>query len=155
MPGSRGKRATVLPSPLHMTPSPSAKLRQHVRRKVNACLYYRAAMKRINCTLTTSEYSAVKKRAERLHLKPTACFKALALAYSDQRYVVPANVEARLEAAIALLRNVANNVNQIARRANQAGQASFQDYLALKEEVLTLEDRIKRAVRNPKIADGD
>lgn len=131
------------------------KLRQHVRRKVNACLYYRAATKRINCTLTKAEYIAVEKRAQRLKMKPTACFKALALAYSEGRYLVPTGVEAKLESVVFLLRNIANNVNQIACRANEAKQASFQDYLALKEEVLSLEDKIKRAVRNPKLADGD
>jgi hypothetical protein len=130
-----------------------AKLRQRVRRKVNACLYYRAAIKRINSTLTKTEYATVKTRAARLHMKPTACFKALALAYSEQHYLVPANVEAKLEAVIALLRNIASNVNQVARQANQIGQVGLQDYLVLKEEVLTLEDKIKRAIRNPKIAD--
>lgn len=138
-----------------MNRSQLAKLRQHVRRKVNACLYYRAATKRINCTLTKAEYAAVEKRAQRLKMKPTACLKALALAYSEQSYLVPANVEAKLEAVVFLLRNIANNVNQVARRANQTRQASFQDYLMLKEEVMTLEDRIKRAIRNPKTADGD
>ena len=131
------------------------KLRQHVRRKVNACLYYRAATKRINCTLTKAEYAAVENRAHRLKMKPTACFKALALAYSEGRYLVPISVEAKLEAVAFLLRNIANNVNQVARRANQTRQASFQDYLVLKEEVMTLEDRIKQAIRNPKPADGD
>ena len=138
-----------------MNRSPFAKLRQYVRRKVNACLYYRAATKRINCTLTKAEYAAVEKRAQRLKIKPTACFKALALAYSEGRYLVPAGVEAKLEAVVFLLHNIANNVNQVARRANETKQASFQDYLALKEEVLSLEDRVKRAVRNPKTADGD
>lgn len=138
-----------------MNRSPSAKLRQHVRRKVNSCLYYRAAVKRINCTLTKAEYATIEKRAQRLKMKPTACFKAPALAYSEGRYLVPAGVEAKLEAVVFLLRNIANNVNQVARRANETKQASFQDYLALKEEVLSLEDRIKRAVRNPKTADGD
>jgi len=135
-------------------PSPG-QLRQNVRRKVNACLYYRAATKRINCTLTKAEYAAVSARAARIQMKPTACFKALALAYSDQRYLVPPDIEAKLEAVVFLLRNVANNVNQIARRANQMRQANFQDYLILKEEVLTLEDRIKRAIRTPKVSDGD
>jgi hypothetical protein len=134
---------------------PPAKLRQRVRRKVNACLYYRAATKRINCTLTNAQYAAVKARADRLKMKPTVCFKALALAYSEQRYLVPNSVEAKLEAVIFLLRNVANNVNQVARRANQTRQASFQDYLVLKEIVLSLEDRIKRAARTPKTADGN
>lgn len=141
-------------APVSSLPSP-ANLRQNVRRKVNACLYYRAATKRVNCTLTTAEYATVSARAARLHMKPTVCFKALALAYSDQRYLVPPNVEAKLEAVVFLLRNIANNVNQVARRANQMKQASFQDYLILKEEVLTMEDRIKRAIRTPKIADGD
>lgn len=131
------------------------KLRQHVRRKVNACLYYRAATKRINCTLTKAEYIAVEKRAQRLKMKPTACFKALALAYSEGRYLIPTGVEAKLEAVTFLLRNIANNVNQVARRVNETRQANFQDYLVLKEEVVTLEDRIKRVIRNPKSADGD
>jgi hypothetical protein len=135
-------------------PDPLAKLRQRVRRKVNTCLYYRATTKRINCTLTNAEYAAVKARADRLKMKPTACFKALALSYSEQHYLIPAGVEAKLEAVIFLLRNIANNVNQVARRANQTRQAGFQDYLVLKEIVLSLEDRIKRAVRSPKIADA-
>lgn len=137
-----------------MPVSELANLRQRVRRKVNACLYYRAAVKRINNTLTKAEYAIIKKRAERLHMKPTTCLKALALAYSEQRYLVPANVETKLEAVVALLRNVANNINQVARQANQMRRSDFQDYLVLKEEVLTLEDKIKRAIRNPKIADA-
>lgn len=135
------------------TVTPAAKLRKATRRKVNNALYPERRKVSLNCSLTRAEDAELQQRARRLKMSRTTCLKELAFAYSDGRYLVPPNVEAKLETVIALLRNVATNINQMAARANRNRQANYSDYLTLKKEVLTLEDRIKHAVRNPKLAD--
>ncbi len=134
--------------------TPAAKLRKAIRRKIDRALYPERRKVAVNCSLTREENARLERRARRLGMRKTTCLKELALAYSEARYIVPANVEAKLEAVVALLRNVASNVNQLAARANRNRQTNYADYLKLKEIVLTLEDRIKNAVRHPKLADG-
>lgn len=133
--------------------TPAAKLRKAMRRKITSLLHPNARKVPVNCSLTRDENTDLERRARRLGMRKTTCLKKLAFAYSENRYLVPANIEAKLEALIVLFRNVATNINQIAHHANRNRQTSYADYLKLKEEVLTLEDRIKRATRNPKLAD--
>lgn len=133
--------------------TPAAKLRKAIRRKLNDTLYPERRRVPVNCSLSKVEDEKLRRRAKRLGMPKATCLRELAFAYSETRYLVPTNIERKLEAVVFLMRNIASNINQLAARANRNKQTNYSDYLKLKEIVLSIEDRIKQATHNPKLAD--
>lgn len=118
-----------------------------VKRKVRDLLYYRQAVRRVTCTLRPEAYEKLVKRSA--GSKPAVVVREAALAYLEQRYLVPADIERQLVTVTALIRNIAGNLNQIAARTNTLQRVLSWDLKKARERVLDLEEVIRRFVRYP------
>ncbi len=84
---------------------------------------YDAKTKRVKTTLSPQEFAQLERQAKRAGLAPSAYLKELAFLQlrGQEQYIPSSEVIANLSKLIALFRNVANNLNQIARHANRHG----------------------------------
>lgn len=107
----------------------------------------RAGKKRVELVYDFDEYRQLERKA-RAHGRKVASFiKACVDACLEKAYVVPDEEKVR-ELRLAL-RRIGTNVNQIARKANQAGLDN-QDIEQALNLVYELEDRVGEAFWNPK-----
>jgi hypothetical protein len=74
---------------------------------------------RVAVTLTPEEYRRLEKRAEALGIRPTTLAKELILSKSGKPETHPEIIRDELQQIKFLLRNVANNINQIAHYSNR------------------------------------
>lgn len=84
-------------------------------------LYYRKykqRKRRGNLVLSLEEYSLLKKLAVQNKRSLPNQIKQMVFAYHHCRYLVPTDITARLDQINFILRNVGNNVNQIAAKMN-------------------------------------
>lgn len=79
---------------------------------------YNKTVKRVNLTLTQTEYSYFKKIADRERVKVGKIIKTMALAQIGKTFYQPEEIQKKLDDLIFLIRNIANNLNQIARHSN-------------------------------------
>ena len=110
---------------------------------------YRQEYKYFTCKVSQEEFKKIIQHADNTGLKPTSFFKKSALAYLEQKFLVPQDIKIDLETLIFLIRNISNNLNQIAKHANQAQQLSFSHFFKANQTVSELEDLIKDFVKNP------
>jgi len=110
---------------------------------------YRKKVKNINCILTPAQYTLLTQQAKAIQMTPTATLRASALAYMKQNYLVPKNTEEQLSQLIFLLRNISNNINQIARKANYLQRISFADLGHAKTTIQQMEKWIIHIIKNP------
>lgn len=73
---------------------------------------------RVSVTFSKSEYSEIEKRAKAEGVKPTTLVKNMALAYHQKIQIMPEPIKEELQELRFLIRNVANNINQIAHHSN-------------------------------------
>lgn len=105
--------------------------------------------KRINCSFNQEEYSRIIQNAEMTGLTPSAYVKKAAMAYMNFTWILPASVEQKLGDLVFLTGNIANNINQIARKANMEDHATVEDMLQVKQKVHELEKAVEIFIRNP------
>ena len=74
--------------------------------------------KRVELQLTNSQYLAFEKLAKKEGVSVNTLIKNMAVAYRDTSYFVPAELKESLDKFGWLIRNIADNINQIAHRAN-------------------------------------
>lgn len=111
---------------------------------------YRKARKSLNVTLEAAVFDEViAPRAAAAGLAPTAYLREAALAYTTQRFLVPAGLEAALFAVTDQLAALGNNLNQIARYANRHRAASRQDLADARALVERATALVEAAVRLP------
>ena len=79
-------------------------------------------VKHIKLTFSIEEYNLLKKIAEREGLKTTTLIKKMALTQIGKTFYNKAEIQAKLDEFIFLVRNIANNINQIARHSNTIKQ---------------------------------
>lgn len=96
--------------------------------------------KRVNITVSNSEYSALKKCAKEEGKPVTRLVKEMALIALYERDNFPEDVIKQLNELSLILRGVATNINQMARHSNQLKQFSEQEELTLKLRLL--EDQV-------------
>lgn len=119
------------------------------RRKFYDFLYYNPAIRRINCTLTHREATTLANEARRAGRKSATFLKQSAFAYLEKRYLVPRDQEEKLNTMVALMRNMASNLNQVARKTNKFNKVFFFDILKAKKTVHDLEEMLKNFIRQP------
>ncbi len=85
------------------------KLKKHERKSTH---------KRIEIQLTLKEYQAFKRAAKKEGTTVNNLIKNMAIAYRDTSYFVPAELKQSLDGVGMLIRNIANNINQMAHSAN-------------------------------------
>ena len=112
-------------------------------------VYRKKLVKYVNCALALDEYDRLKTHAEKAGRKPTTHLRESALAYMRQQYLVPKDLKEQIGNLTALLRNIAGNLNQIAKRTNHIQKLTVIDALHARSLVLKLETAIKRFINHP------
>jgi hypothetical protein len=93
---------------------------------------YGQRTKRVSLTLTNAEYSEIEQRAKKEGIqKPTTLLKNMAFAYHQQTPIIPQSIKEELQELRFLLRNVANNINQIAHHSNTIQRLADENGLLL------------------------
>jgi len=101
---------------------------------------YTQKHKNITVSLTLEEYEQFQKIAKNENTKVTTLFRNMAFAYMQQKTFVPFELKEDLTKVGLLIRNIANNVNQIAHNSNRI--KSLVDENALLFEIKKLEDAV-------------
>ena len=78
----------------------------------------RKQLKDVHIYLTQEQYNYFEKVAEKEGLTVTSLIKAMALLQAEKTYYLPKEIQEKLNEFVFLIRNIANNVNQIARHSN-------------------------------------
>lgn len=115
---------------------------------------YLKSNKRVEVYLSLSEYEEFKKIAHELGYgnKVGKVVKEFAQDYRKNRYKYPPELKENLDNLTFLLRNVANNINQMAHLSNATKQV-VEDYKIF-EYLKQMEDSIKQYV-NTKVREDD
>jgi hypothetical protein len=92
---------------------------------------YQERTHRIAVTLTPTEYRELTARAKAEGVKTTTLVKNMAIAYHQGQVIMPESVRDELQELRFLLRNVANNINQIAHHSNIIRRLSDENGLLL------------------------
>ncbi len=80
---------------------------------------YAAMNRRVSITLSKKEYELLETKAKETGWKPGTLAREILLQRLSGSPIVPEGLEEELRTLNILVRNVANNVNQIARHSNQ------------------------------------
>lgn len=92
---------------------------------------YKERTNRISLTFTHTEYEELENRAKAEGVKPTTLVKNMALAYHQQTPIMPEAIKEELKELRFLIRNVANNINQIAHYSNTIQKLADENGLLL------------------------
>ncbi|CAG0940642.1 hypothetical protein BROC_01114 [Candidatus Brocadiaceae bacterium] len=92
---------------------------------------YNQRVKRVYLVFSQSEYDEIEKRAKSENVKPATLVKNMALAYHQQVHIMPEPIKEELQELRFLLRNVANNINQIAHHSNTIQRLADENGLLL------------------------
>jgi hypothetical protein len=110
--------------------------------------------KRVNCSFSSKEFRKLKSEAKKAGLSPTAFLKKSAFAYMQKEFLVPQEQGEKLNQAIYLLRQIGNNTNQIAAKANTLHKISILDLAKAKDVLNELEKKIIGYVCYPQERDN-
>ncbi len=103
---------------------------------------YKKKMKYVNVAVPVSMYEELEKLSELDGKKKvSALLRNMALAYMHQKTFVPKEIESELKEFTFLVRNVANNINQIAHHSNVVKHMVDENGLLM--EIKKLEDMVK------------
>ncbi len=108
---------------------------------------YKVHAKRVNLTFTLPEFRLISKSAKTSGLPVTAFVKRLAMQSFHQNREAPEEIADQLADLERVIRTIANNVNQMARRSNRIGQVLDEQevFLHIRDLELELKDAISRA----------
>lgn len=107
---------------------------------------YDKKTKYVTVSIPISEYEELEKQAKKEGVKVSTLLKNMALAYMQTKTLIPSSIEARLSEFIFLMRNVANNINQIARNSNLLKHLVEEESLLM--ELKKMEDLVKEYTLN-------
>ena len=97
--------------------------------------------KRVNLTLSPSEYREFARMAK--NEKMATYIKSLALAGLHGQVLIPENIEKELKTLRFAIRNIANNVNQIAHYSNTVRMVSTANENNLLQHIKQLEEAVE------------
>lgn len=80
---------------------------------------YRKENRSVNITLKSEEYKNLVRQSEKQGKKPTTFAKEIVVSFLDGKRPVDNDVKEKLDDMNFILRNVANNINQIAKHSNR------------------------------------
>lgn len=92
---------------------------------------YSKKVKYLNVSIPMKTYKEMQDRADSEGVKVTSLLRNMAIAYMQQTTYIPKEIEEELKQLSLLIRNVANNVNQVAHHSNvMKGMVNENDLLA-------------------------
>lgn len=103
---------------------------------------YKSQAKRVNLTFSNEEHRAFSRAAKAGGEKLTPFIKKLALSALQKQALIPTEIQEELKTVKFAIRNIANNVNQIAHHSNivfdltRADENNLLQYLKQLEEVV-------------------
>lgn len=104
---------------------------------------YKSRARRVNLTFTKEEYRAISQAAKHENTKPTPYIKQLALAGLQKQPLFPEKVEDELKALQFAIRNIGNNINQMAHYSNTIRNMTYADENSLLQHLKQLEEVVK------------
>lgn len=104
---------------------------------------YKTRAKRVNLTFDKDEYRAIVRAAKQENIKPTPYIKQLALAGLQQQPTFPQQVQDELKALQFAIRNIGNNINQIAHYRNTVHAMTHADENNLFQHLKQLEEVVQ------------
>ena len=104
-------------------------------------------MRRVSATLSPVEYQQLQASAASFKERVTTHLKRCALAHLETRYLVPPDIEERLDDLVAIMRGIGNNLNQLARHSNE--MKYFLDTKEVQLQIRRLEEELTRFVTVP------
>lgn len=108
---------------------------------------YLAKKKRLNLLFEQADFQEIQTHAQTSGLTPTAFLRSLVLAYLKDERVPSKQAEHSVSELIFLLRNIGNNINQIARHSNTLQKLTLGDFAALKILLNHLEDVAEQGIK--------
>ena len=120
------------------------------RRTYNASLRETArasGVRRVSATLSPDECRVLQTSATAFEERMTTHLKRCALAYIESRYLVPPDIEKRLDDLVAIMRGIGNNLNQLARHSNE--MRYFLDTKEVQLQLRRMEEEVQRFVASP------
>lgn len=108
---------------------------------------YKKRVKRITLTLNLKEYQELEKEAKNENISINQLSKKMIFAYKNQSFLLPKNLNENLREFIFLVRNIANNINQIAKQSNSLKLAF--NIPKIFKNLQDLEEQVKKFVSNP------
>lgn len=103
--------------------------------------------KRLNLTFSLADFRKIQQHAQVSGLTPTAFLRHCTLAYLKDERVTSQKAENTLLEWIFLLRNISNNMNQIAKQANTLQKVALGDFVQLKILIQQLEETAEKAIK--------
>ena len=94
---------------------------KHIERK--------STHKKVTVTMTMSEFKEFETIAKKENLTVNKLLFQLANSYKDETYFIPDSLKVELDQLNLLIRNIANNINQIAHSSNIFYEADQQAVL--------------------------
>ena len=82
---------------------------------------------RVTCNLHPEQFFRLQETAQKLHTRLAPFVREAALAYVDQRRMLPYTLDKQLRSLIQEIRRVGTNFNQIAKRANTLQRLTHDD----------------------------
>ncbi len=107
---------------------------------------YNKKNKYVKLTLTLEEYRFFKQISEKENIKIAKLIKILALSQAGKTFFQPKEKQEKLSEFVFLIRNIANNINQIARHSNTVKE--LRNERGLLAFLKDLEDRVKDFTKN-------
>jgi hypothetical protein len=103
--------------------------------------------KRLNLTLDPDQFQQVEKEAQDVGITTTAFIRESLLAYLKHERLPSRKTEQKFSELILLMRNMTNNLNQIARQANTVQKLSLKDFIQTKSLINNLEDTAENFIK--------
>lgn len=108
----------------------------------------KATHKRVELQLTLKEYKDFCKIADREGLSPNKVILNMAVAYKNDKYYLPSGIQESLNDLSKLIRNIANNLNQMSHSANVFGEVDRNSVFAhLKQLDQNVADFVKKKLK--------
>ena len=104
---------------------------------------YKQKKKAVKVYFDPKDYNAVLKIAAKEKKKLAAFIREAVFAQAKHVYLFPSSVEDEIKSGVRNMRAIGNNINQIARHANEQGYISLESMEQMFQYLKKLEDEIK------------
>ena len=108
---------------------------------------------RATVNLSPEEYRRLVASAEGHGEKIASHIKSLALAKLDDAYLVPPDINERMDALLAVMRGIGNNLNQLARHSNE--MRAFMETREVQLQLRRLDDELRQFLTEPRKANTE